>query len=275
MKPFLGLTALLTLSGAQPASAEPWSLPRSDVEQVTAPDGHAYRLMIAWPEGEPPETGWPVLWVLDGEDNFAVAVLTARRLARAGARSGVGEGIIAAIDSGPLRRRIRDYTPAVDGYAIPKGHPGAGFPLGGADAFLDLIEGPMRQTVAARWRVDPERNVLMGHSFGGLLPLHALFTGRGYSGVVAVSPSLWYGGDALRKAEAASGHSSTALLIASNPGDSGPDAASGAAAEALVERLHRRGRNARYLPLPGQSHGSTMLASMTAAISFAFAGDLP
>ena len=52
MKPFVGLAALLALSGAQPAFAEPWILPRSDVEQVIAPDGHVYRLLIAWPEGE-------------------------------------------------------------------------------------------------------------------------------------------------------------------------------------------------------------------------------
>lgn len=276
MKPVLGLAALLAICGAQPALADAWSLPRSNVEEITAPDGHVYRLMTAWPEGEPPEAGWPVLWVLDGEDNFAIAVLTARRLARAGARSGVREGIVAAVDSRSLARRVEDYTTAVPGYDIPRGFPASGLTTGGAEAFLDLLEGPLRDRVARRWRLDPQRMVLMGHSFGGLLALHTLFSGRDFSGVVAVSPSLWFGDGALRMAEdAARVRPLARLLIASNSGDGGPDAASGAAAEALVERWRRKGHDAQYLSLPGQAHGSTMLSSMTAAIAFAFAGDRP
>lgn len=274
MKALPGLTALMALCAPAPAYADAWALPRSHVENVTAPDGHVYRLMTAWPEGEPPRAGWPVLWLLDGEDNFAIAVMTARRLARAGARSGVREGIVAAVESGPLARRVLDYTPAVPGYAIPNGFPAAGLPIGGAEAFLDLLEGPVRERVARRWRIDPGRQTLAGHSFGGLLSLHAMLSGRDFAGFVAVSPSLWYGSGVWTARQDSAATSGTArLLVANDPAEGGPDTAAGAAAEALAERWRRTGHEARYIALPGQGHGSTMLSSMTAAMTFAFAGD--
>src|SRR3546814_8135199 len=83
-------------------------------------------LPIPWPEGDPPSSGWPVLYVLDGEDNFAAFAVAARRLARAGARSGIAPGIVVGIGAGPLARRVRDYTPELPDYRIPAGKPAAG-----------------------------------------------------------------------------------------------------------------------------------------------------
>lgn len=256
---------------ATPLQAAPWSLARSEVQQVASPDGHPYRLLVSWPEGEPPAQGWPVLWLLDGEDNFAIATMTARRLARAGARSGVDPGLIVAIDSGPLARRVSDYTPPAPGYAIPKGFPASGLATGGADAFLDFIDRRLRPIVSKRWRVDVERQAIAGHSFGGLLGLYAMYRGRNFSAVAAVSPSLWYGGDVLRKAESATPSGKhVSLLLAGSPSEGGPNGASGASGEALVTRWEQRGNSASYLLLPGQDHGSTMLAAMSAAIVTAF-----
>jgi hypothetical protein len=39
---------------ASPALAAPWQLERSDVLEVKGADGHAYRVMVAWPDGPPP-----------------------------------------------------------------------------------------------------------------------------------------------------------------------------------------------------------------------------
>ncbi|MCC2977952.1 hypothetical protein LK533_14875 [Sphingomonas sp. PL-96] len=271
MKPVLGLALLLSGLAASPAGAEPWQLARSDVQTVVAADGHRYRVLVAWPDGEPPSAGWPVLWVLDGEDHFATAALTARRLARAGARSGVEPGVVVGIDSGPLGRRVLDYTPAADRYAIPAGAPAHGLAIGGGDAFLDLIETRLRPLLARRLRIDPRRQALLGHSFGGLLGLHALFTGRSFSTVVAVSPSLWFGEGLLADEERRAPPSTARLLIASGTDEAGPDGPSGVAAEALASRLRARGMHARYLPLAGQSHGTTMSAAMAPAIAISFA----
>jgi predicted alpha/beta superfamily hydrolase len=268
------LLAAFVLMGAGPLSADPWQLERSDVETVAAPDGHVYRVMIAWPQGEPPAKGWPVLWLLDGEDNFAIAAMTARRLERSGARSGIEPGVIVAIESGGLARRVLDYTPRVPGYAIPEGMPAHGLAVGGGDAFLDFIDQHLRPQMAERFRTDPRRQTLMGHSFGGLLALDAMYEGRAYSRIVAVSPSLWYGDGVLAKAEAkAATDTGAALLLASASNERTAAGLSGADGEALVGRWSARGLAARYLPLPGQNHGSTMMAAMAAGITAAFGKD--
>lgn len=257
--------ALPSVAAAQATTAEtPYTLPRTTTATVTNPAGEPYRLLLAWPEGAPPARGWPVLYVLDGEDNFAIAVLTARRLARG--RSGVGDGIIVGIEAGPLPRRVRDYTPATPGWTIPKGQPASGLATGGGEAFLDMVERQVQPLVNRRWRIDPSRRIVLGHSFGGLIGLHAALTRPAlFDGVAAISPSLWFG-DGLLAREAAAASVRARVLIAE--GDAQPDAAGAPAA--LVEAIDHGQGSARFLPLPGQSHGSTMLAAMAPAITFAF-----
>ena len=255
-------TALLVLAATAAAARDvPYSIDRSAVFTVTSAAGERYRIFAAWPEGAAPPGGWPVLYVLDGEDNFAIATLTARRLARAAARSGVGEGVVVGIEAGPLARRVRDDTPATPGWTIPGGQPAAGLATGGAEAFLDLIATRIQPAVHARWRVDATRETAMGHSFGALLALHAAFTRPAlFDRVVAVSPSLWFG-DGLLAREAARAPAVAALIAEGEHGE---------AAAALAARL----KGARFVALPGQTHGTTMPAAVPAAVMFAFAKDV-
>lgn len=248
------------------ADDAPYSIDRTLVTTKSAADGHAYRLFIAWPEGTPPATGWPVLYLLDGADNFAVATTTARRLARAGARSGVSPGVIVGIDSGLLARRVLDYTPSTPGWTIPAGAPASGLDTGGAAAFLMFIERDVKPLVASRWSVDPARQTLAGHSFGGLLSLHARFTRPDIATrYAAISPSLWFGANLIAREEQAAktGHLPTLIAVGAN--ERGPDAAGGAAAEALARRI-----DASFFSLSGQDHGTTMLAAMGQIIKLAF-----
>lgn len=267
--------ALLASAPAAVAASEtsaPYSIQRSATFQLSSAAGEQYEIMVAWPEGPPPPGGWPALYVLDGEDNFAIATLTARRLARAGSRSGVGDGIVIGIGAGPLARRVRDYTPPVPGYRIPAGKPAAGLETGGADAFLDFLTREVMPAVNKRRPVDESRETLMGHSFGGLLAMHARMTRPGtFDAVVAVSPSLWFGdGALLKKAPTAGAMTQADLLIAE-----GDQPATGVAvqdAEAVVRTLRAADPKTAisYLHLPGQTHGTTMLPALSPAIRLAF-----
>ncbi|MEH3121683.1 MAG: alpha/beta hydrolase-fold protein [Sphingomonas phyllosphaerae] len=266
MRAALRLPALLSavlsapLLAMAPPEARPYELPRSMVAGVEGPGG-SYEVMIAWPEGEPPAAGWPVLYVLDGEDNFAITALTARRLARAGARSGVAAGIVVGIAAGPLPRRVRDYTPATPDWVIPRGRPAHGLATGGAEAFLDSVERQVMPLVHdGRWPIDRTRETLVGHSFGGLLALHAAATRPAlFDGVVAVSPSLWFG-DGLVEREVRRAPIGPRILISEGEG----------AALENGSTLSRSRQRTRFLPLPGQSHGTTMLAATVPTITFAF-----
>ncbi|TCU51812.1 hypothetical protein EDF58_11918 [Novosphingobium sp. PhB57] len=252
------------------AIAAPWQIERSDVFTLPSADGHAYRVMVAWPEGPPPPQGWPVLWLLDGEDNFAIATTTARRLARAGGRSGVGAGLIVAVESGGLPRRIYDYTPPVEGYVIPTGSPAAGRSLGGGGAFLTYLRDKLRPEISGRWKIDAKRETLMGHSFGGLLALHALAQGGWWSRYVAVSPSLWYGNGLIaRETHGMAALQDKRALLAAGDREGAPSGSSATLAD-VVAALSARGVDARASVLPGQSHGSTMMAAMVDGITLAF-----
>ena len=258
------LAVMLALVASGPALAEPWTLERSEIRTVAASNGVSYRMLVAWPQGDPPAKGWPVLWVLDGEDNFAIAALSARRLSAASARTGVEPGVVVGVDSGSLAQRVRDYTPPAPGYTIPTGLPAAGLATGGAETFLDIIDRELRPALAERIRIDRNRQTLAGHSFGGLLALHALATGREYAGYAAISPSLWFGGAdlALRRGGAAP------VLLAGNTLER--VAGEGDAVADLAQRWQSEGRRAAYLPLPGQTHGTSMLAAMGAIVDAAF-----
>lgn len=265
-KPEAGTTAL-----------QPWQLERSTVLSLRAADGHAYRVMVAWPDGPPPPGGWPVLWVLDGEDNFAIAALTSRRLAGAGARGGVDQGLVVAVESGSLARRVLDYTPASPGWSIPARAPASGLPTGGADAFLAFLRERAMPAIAARWSCNSARQTLMGHSFGGLLALHALAKGGPWQRYVAVSPSLWFG-DGLASRELAQARipASTRLFLAGGDAEGAPRPSGGQTdLPRLAAELTQRGVDTKLRILPGIGHGGTMLAAMTDAITTAFSPQTP
>lgn len=267
-----GAGATLALALPTLVRAAPWQLERSEVLTLHAADGHGYRIMVAWPEGPPPAQGWPVLWMLDGEDTFAMAAMTARRLARASVRSGVGEGIIVAVESGSIARRVLDYTPALPGYAIPAGAPAAGLALGGADAFLAFLRERAQPEIARRWSIEAGAQTLAGHSFGGLLALHALAQGQNWSRYAAISPSLWYGNGLIAREVAAIDHGAARSVFLARGGQEKSPTGSPDDNDltALSAALSARGIAVRTMLLAGHDHGSTLPATVADAITLAF-----
>lgn len=259
--------AMLVAAGA-PARGQdqPYRLANAVERSLTAPDGENYRLFIHVPAGKPPPGGFPLLYVLDGEDNFPVVVATAIRMARAGKRSGIGPGIVVGIDSGDLARRSRDYTPRFEGPVVRPGQPGYGLPTGGADAFLDFIEHEVQPALLRDFPIDTARVAILGHSFGGTLVLHALMTHpRLFSTYVAASPSLWLAGGAMmREAERWPGVGRKQLLITVGKKENAQDAV------AIARTLAGKGTESTARILIGEDHGSSMLPTIAEAIRLAF-----
>ncbi|WP_051378650.1 alpha/beta hydrolase [Derxia gummosa] len=196
-------------SDRAPADA-PVVLPAARQFDLTArANGQRYRIFVAVPDTPAPPAGHPVLYVLDGNAAFPVAAFLARGAARRQDETGlappivVGIGYPDATDFDVAARR-RDYTPgpvAPDTVGAPGRPAGAdgvarsadAAEAGGADRFLDFIEHELRPLIAARHPVDPARQALFGHSFGGLLVVHALFTRPAlFSTWLASSPSIWW-----------------------------------------------------------------------------------
>ena len=68
-------------------------------------------------------------------------------------------------------------------------------PHGGADKLLDFIQGPVRARIFNDIfpGINPEREILAGHSFGSLCAMHALFAlPTCFDTFIAVSPTIWW-----------------------------------------------------------------------------------
>jgi predicted alpha/beta superfamily hydrolase len=160
---------------------------------------HQYRVFVATPRSAPADKRLPAaLYVLDGNAQFPLAVNTVyekwtampgkeQQVARLPVIVGLGYPEAKAY---PLAARTRDYTytSAAEAYA-------AG---GGAANFYDFVLSQVRPYIEKQYATDPERQILSGHSFGGLFALFVLLNHpNAFDQYVIGSPSLWWGSGAI------------------------------------------------------------------------------
>ena len=154
--------------------------------------GTDYRIYVEIPTDESAEAGlWPVVLLLDGDDQFPAGVEAYRALRAVGAVRplllvGLGYG---ASYREPQNRRGRDYTPVAHGDEPTSG---------GADAFLGFLTARLWPELNRRYPVDESVRGIAGHSLGSLLVLHALFqTAPFFTHHLASAPSIWWADRAL------------------------------------------------------------------------------
>jgi predicted alpha/beta superfamily hydrolase len=147
----------------------------------------------------------PVLYLLDGNVTFPIAAASVAAQSRRPEITGVQPALVVGIgypnaawlDPG---RRTFDYTlPLAQDLLPPRPDDRPWPPTGGADQFLDFLQQDVQPWIERAFDVDPARRAIFGHSFGGLLVLHALFTRPAlFDSYIAASPSIWFGGDSLQ-----------------------------------------------------------------------------
>ncbi len=162
-------------------------MPATRMLRWAHPRGDDWQVMIAEPTAPPPENGYRVLYVLDGNAVFG-AFRDAVRLQSYEMPDVLLVGVGYAVDTPfSMAGRSFDYTPVAPAGA--KHGPN----LGGEDAFLAFLTGTLQPEIARRYRIDPATQTLFGHSFGGMFALHAMYAQpQAFSHYVAVSPSLWW-----------------------------------------------------------------------------------
>ncbi|AGI24233.1 hypothetical protein H681_11815 [Pseudomonas sp. ATCC 13867] len=244
----------------------------SELKLDSADGQRHYQLWIARPNHPAPAAGYPVVWMLDG--NAAIGALDETLLADLD--NGKAPLLVAVGYQTPLRiervGRTLDYTPPRPGLTEQK-DPLTGDPSGGADAFLDLMRERMLPAVSARAPIDRSQQTLWGHSYGGLLTLHALLSRPWQFNVYApASPSLWWGDGAILKerdgfAQRLGEHSAQLLLMRGGEEPFKPREAitpsAPRAARQLVEELGKvPGMQAQFHAFDGMSHGQTLTASL-------------
>ncbi len=182
--------AATTTAAAEDGAPAAYAAPRSAVFEVK--DGErSYRLYVAAPPGydrkENALRRYPVIYLNDGDLFFMTA---AGAPVLPWSSRAFGEAIIVgvsyAVGERPLASRKRDLTPVAS--SALKGA------TGGAAAYLEVFRSRIIPLVEARYRADPERRIIAGHSLGGTFALYAMLEDPTlFSGVIAISPALWYG----------------------------------------------------------------------------------
>lgn len=260
------------------ANCQPVVLPRAGQHDFEAKDGSRYRLLTSVPAEPAPERGFPSILVVDGHALFPIAAATADLQSRRPEVTGVGPSVIIGIGYPGGRvfdpeRRQRDLLP------VP----------GGADRFLDMIADEVLPAVERFVPLDPARRALVGHSYGGLFTLHALFTRPGlFEAHVAGSPSIWWQDRAILESEQAfrrKGSRLERLLITVGGLEQAPGLLVGQErterlararmrdnASEMADRLSASGRVAcSFAEFPGENHLSVIPPMLSRAVAFALA----
>lgn len=195
-KSYLVLACIAALAGggagwAADTAPPGYTMPSTHAFDMADERGETYRIFVSFPGTEMPADGYPVLYVLDGNAMFA-SFAEARRIQE---YSEVGKGIVVGVgypgDQAYHVRRLDDYTPPLIDPPPANVRHLAKYKSGGQDRFLDFLTGPLRAEIARRYKINAGRQSLFGHSLGGLLALHTLYTRPdAFHSIIAASPSL-------------------------------------------------------------------------------------
>lgn len=156
--------------------------------------GHDYLIQIYKPPVAPPQHGYPVLYILDGNATFPSAANIAQSIAAGSAKLGLDPLMIVAVGypqqkTFDVQKRAYDYTPKPSAEFQVQGK----CKYGGADKFINFLNDELKPEIAKQFPVNSQQQSLYGHSFGGLLVLYHFFQKPdAFQRYFAASPSLWF-----------------------------------------------------------------------------------
>ncbi len=281
--------AATLLAGAPALAAEPsapmpppgYTMPATHVWEMRSDKGETYRIFVSYPtEGEPPADGYPVLYVLDGNAMFA-GFAEARRIQEYGP---IGKAIVVGVgypgDAAYDVRRLNDLTPPLLDPAPAQWRSLAQYKSGGRKQFLEFLTGKLRAEIARRYKVDPDRQSLFGHSLGGIFALYALYTQpQAFHSIIAASPSLEWNeqGPLIDEKEFTAKLTSgkigktSRLMIVVGDDDVDDDPEPARALADRLDRLSGYGLRVRYRRYDNEVHISVPTRAVTDTLRFAFA----
>jgi hypothetical protein len=151
---------------------------------LSTSNGANYNIKVALPQDYSPETQkYPVIYVLDGEENFNFVAENCNRIS-----SDFSTTNVLVVSIGYGNDRAIDYTPVNGGGGAVNGG-------GGAEKFMLFIKNELIPRMENEFSADSLRinRTILGHSFGGLFGAYA-FTkyNKVFGNYILLSPSLWY-----------------------------------------------------------------------------------
>ncbi len=214
----MAISALWLAQGAFAAPAtQPSTLPAdagktpvalfgaSQFDLASKISARTYRVFVYRPLIPPPPSGYPVVFVTDGNGVFPLAAAQMALMGLAGkAAIVVGVGYPTDDYMKPMMLRYRDLTPVTaDKTLFPTQPPlAAADQGGGSELFYRFITEELRPALAASYPIDAQEQTLYGHSLGGLFVLGVMFKHpESFKNYVASSPSIWWDKQSVLKDE--------------------------------------------------------------------------
>jgi predicted alpha/beta superfamily hydrolase len=184
---------------AQPAEAvSPYVLADTEVRDITSgPLGRTYQVFVSLPATYQQRAThrFPVLFITDANYAFPLVRSIGRMVGDRG--KGLEDFVLIGLSyaKGETGRysRQRDYTPTPNGEDADSDMPGRPAVHGEAEAYRRFIADEVFPLLAEHYRIDMDRKIFAGHSYGGLLGAHILLTEPSmFERYILSSPSLWF-----------------------------------------------------------------------------------
>lgn len=203
----LGILCSCLPSQGQTPGAAPFEISGSEVQTIQSDIlDRNYDLYIKLPPGynakENADRSYPIIYFNDAGYNWLTAVgVTRAPFNHGGYEPAILVGFSYAKGERGVVSRVRDYTPTQD----PEWRR---FETGGGEQYLAFIKTEAIPRVEAKYRADPRRRTLVGHSLGGLFGAYVLLKEPSlFSGYILSSPSLWFHDETIFETEEDSANS--------------------------------------------------------------------
>ena len=270
---------VLTAQARQAPPATGYTMPSTHAWDMASDSGEIYRIFVSFPAAEPPANGFPVLYVLDGNASFASFAET-RRIQE---HDPIGKSIVVGVgyptEDAYDVRRLNDYTPPLLDPPPPVWRDLAKYKSGGRDQFLDFMTGKLRTEIGKRYKIDLNRQSLFGHSLGGLLALHALYTRpQAFHSIVAASPSLEWNEqgvlteerDFTQRLTSGKVGKTSRLLVVAGGRDIDDDPYLGESLAKRMDELSEYGLRVRFRRYEEENHMNVPARAVTDTLRFVF-----
>lgn len=198
---------------ALPDATGPYALPGTFVHPLPDPaTGRRYEVWVDLPPNAPQNASQnagllPAVFVTDAPYAFPLVRALRNRVGQQGRNLAnfAVIGLAGPTDESAVEMRSRDYTPSdprirpgqpADRYGAPRYGEGA--------AYVQYLAEVAVPAISARYRLDPDRRVLLGHSYGALFAAQVLFARPAlFSHYILGSPSFWFDRHLMFEREAA------------------------------------------------------------------------
>ena len=144
---------------------------------------------------------------------------------------------------------------------------------GGGENFIKFVKDELMPYVEKNYKISPIK-ILLGHSLGGLLSIHCLFTHpEMFTAYIAVSPSLWWDKESIFKNANLifKNKALTNKILFFSDGNEGTTFNNSVVKlQSILQQTKITGLRYKYIPYPEETHSSELVKATQDGLKFVF-----